>query len=159
MNSSFILNENTMKTTIDFDTEKNEKKLLKFRKEILQWINELEFIKDERIFLEHLLGSHFLDLSTPKLYEPTKELIQDLKKVENRGNELLVTIKIHKKHIVTLIEQTGFIEKIEIKKEHNKIKMEFGNYVLNFRVVKKYIFDMIKEIMKKNKQKILIKKQ
>ena len=148
-----------MKTTIDLNKKKNKKKLLKFRKEILDWINELEFIKDERIFLEHLLGSHFLDLSTPELYEPTKELINDLKKVENRGDELMVTIKIHKKHIVTLIESRGIFEKLDIKNEHNKIKMEFGNYMLNFRVVKKNIFYIIKEIMKKNKQKFIIKNQ
>lgn len=148
-----------MITTSDFNQEKNKKKLLKSRKEILQWINELKFMQYERIFLEHLLGSHFLALSTPKLYEPTKELIRKLKKVENKGNELFVTIKIHKKHIATLIEGIGFTEKLDIKKEHNKIKKEFGNYMINFKDIKKSIFDMIKEIMKKEKQKFLIKEQ
>jgi len=148
-----------MKTTIDFNTEKNKKKLLKFRKEVLQWTNELEFVEDERIFLEHLLGSHFLALSTPKLYEPTKELIKELKNVENRRDELLVTIKIHKKRIVILIENIGLLEKLEIKNEHNKIKIEFENYMRDFKKAKKDIFDMIKEIMRKDKQKFLIKKQ
>ncbi len=148
-----------MRTTTDFNQEKNKKEILKSRKETLQWINELKFMQYERIFLEHLLGSHFLALSTQKLYEPTRELIKKLKKVENRGNELLVTIKIHKKHIATLIESIGFTEKLDIKNEHKKIKKEFGNYVINFKEIKKSIFDMIKEIMKKEKQKILIKKQ
>ena len=148
-----------MKTTIDFDTKKNKKKLLKLRREILQWTNELAFIKDERIFLEHLLGSHFLALSTPKLYEPTKELIKELKKSENRRDELLVTIKIHKKRIAILIEDMDLLEKLEIKNEHSKIKVEFVNYIRDFKKVKKNIFDMIKEIMKKDKQKFLIKKQ
>jgi hypothetical protein len=133
--------------------------LLKSRKEILQWINELEFIKDEQIFLEHLLGSHFLELSTPELYEPTKKLIKNLKNIENKGNELKVTIKIHKKHIATLIESTGDTQKSESINEHIIIKKEFENYILNFKEVKKDIFDMIKEIMKKNKLKFLIKNQ
>jgi hypothetical protein len=133
--------------------------LLKSRKEILQWINELEFIKDEQIFLEHLLGSHFLELSTPELYEPTKKLIKNLKNIENKGNELKVTIKIHKKHIASLIESTGDTQKSESKKEHKIIKGEFENYILNFKEVKKEIFDVIKEIMKTNKQKFLIKNQ
>ena len=148
-----------MRTTADFKDEKNKIKLFKSRKESLQWINELEFIKDERIFLEHLLGSHFLALSTPKLYEPTKELINDLKKVENKRHELLVTIKIHKKRIATLIESIESTEKLELKNEHSKIKNEFEKYVLNFKKVKKDIFDMIKEIMKKDKLKFLIEKQ
>ncbi len=148
-----------MRTTADFKEEKNKIKLFKSRKESLQWINELEFIKDERIFLEHLLGSHFLALSTPKLYEPTKELITDLKKVENKRHELLVIIKIHKKRIATLIESIESTEKLEFKNEHSKIKKEFKKYVLNFKKVKKDIFDIIKEIMKKDKLKFLIKKQ
>ena len=148
-----------MKTTIDLDTKKNKKKLLKSRKEIILWINELDFIQDERIFLEHLLGSHFLALSTPELYEPTKELIKKLRNVENKGNELKLTIKIHKKHIAALIESTGVTEKSGFKKEHKIIKKEFENDVLNFKEVKKDIFDMIKEIMKEDKLKFLLKKE
>lgn len=148
-----------MRTTTDFKEEKNKKTLIKFRKESLQWIKELEFIKDERIFLEHLLGSHFLALSTPKLYEPTKELIKELKKIENKGEELLVTIKIHKKRIVTLIESNGFMEKIEFKNEHYKIKYELVRDMINFKEIKMKIFDIIKEIMKKDKLKFLINKQ
>ena len=153
----FILNENSMKTTNDSDKEKNKEILLKFRKEILKWINELEFLQYERTFIEHLLGSHFLAISTPKLYQPTKELIKELKKVEYRGDELFVTVRIHKKRIASLIESSGPIDKLEI--EHNRIKIEFRNYVINFKEVKKNIFDMIKKIMKKDKQKFIIKNQ
>ncbi len=146
-----------MKTTNDSDKEKNKEVLLKFRKEILKWINELEFLQYERTFIEHLLGSHFLAISTPKLYEPTKELIKELKKVENKGDELFVTVRIHKKRIASLIESRELMKEIEI--EHNKIIIEFGNYVISFKEVKKNIFDMIKKIMKKDKQKFIIKNQ
>ena len=146
-----------MKTTNDSDKEKNKEVLLKFRKEILKWINEFEFLQYERTFIEHLLGSHFLAISTPKLYEPTKELIKELKKVENKGDELFVTVRIHKKRIASLIESRELMKEIEI--EHNKIIIEFGNYVISFKEVKKNIFDMIKKIMKKDKQKFIIKNQ
>lgn len=148
-----------MNTIKDFDKEKNKKKLFKFRKEILQWINEMEFINDERTFLEHLLGSHFLALSTPQLYTPTKKIIKELKAVEKTGDEIFVLIKIHKKRVATQIENMGFMENLDIKIEHNKIRIEFENYVHNFKEVKKNIFDMIKEIMKKNKLKLLLSKQ
>ena len=148
-----------MKTTNNSDKEKNKEKLLKFRREILKWINELEFLQYERTFIEHLLGSHFLAISTPKLYEPTKELIKELKKVENKGDELFVTVRIHKKRIASLIESRELMKEIEIENEHNKIIIEFGNYVISFKEVKKNIFDMIKKIMKKDKQKFIIKNQ
>ena len=51
------------------------------------------------------------------------------------------------------------MDKLEIENEHNRIKIEFKNYVINFKEVKKNIFDMIKKIMKKDKQKFIIKNQ
>ena len=53
-----------MKTTDNLKKEKMKNKLSKLHDESLIWLNELKFAHDEHIFLEHLLSSHFLDLST-----------------------------------------------------------------------------------------------
>jgi len=148
-----------MKTVKDLDKEKNQKKLFKFHKQTVEWLNELDFIQDEQIFLEHLLSSHFLDLSKPKLYEPTRKVIKKLTDVEITGDELLDTIQIYNKHIATLIESLQLRDKKELKQEHKRIEKDFEIYILNFKYVKKKIFSMIKEIMKKDKQKLLINKQ
>ena len=67
-------------------------------------------------------------------------------------------IRIHKKRIATSIDNE--IEDNEaLLSEHNRTEIEFNNYVSEFKVVKMKIFDMIKEIMKKNKLKFLLKKR
>lgn len=147
-----------MKSLKKNEKEKIRKTLSKSHDRILSWINELEFLKDEQVFLEHLLSSHFLDLSTSKLYDPTRKLIRKLKNVEAMGNELSDTIQTHNKQLATLMESLQSKGKKEFKKEHKKITTDFVNYTLNFKYVKRKIFSMIKDIMKIHKQKLLISK-
>ncbi len=139
--------------------EKTKKKLFKFHDQATTWLSDLEFIKDEQIFLEHLLSSHFLELSTEKLYDPTRKLIKRLIEVKKMGNDLFDTIQLHDKHLSILIESSKNNGKKRFNKEHDRIKKEFENYIFSFKYVKKKIFKMIKEIMIKGKQKLLIKKQ
>jgi len=136
-----------------------KKKLYKLHDQTMQWLNELEFLQDEQKFLENLLISHFLDLSTPKLYEPTKRVIKKLKDAEKKGDEMYDIIQTHNKHLATLMESIHLNGNKEFKKEHKQIKNNFKIYVLNFKHVKKKIFEMIKEIMKLHKQKLLLEEQ
>lgn len=139
--------------------EKIKKKLSKLHEQSTSWMSDLEFMKDEQIFLEHLLSTHFLDLSKSKLYEPTRKLIKKLKDVEKMGRDLFDKIQLHNKHLSTLIESSKYKGKKGFKKEHRHIEKDFETYELNFKYVKKKIFNMIKDIMKNHKQKLLIKKE
>ncbi len=73
------------------------KNIIKTRYELhdasVSCMNELEFMKDEQLFLEHLLSSHFLELSAEELYDTTRKLIKKLKEVEHLGAELIEEVK------------------------------------------------------------------
>ena len=124
----------------------------------VQWINEIQFMTDEQIFLEHLLSSHFLELSSSKLYETTKKLIRKLKEVESLGNDLMDKIQLHNKHVGTIIENFNKEYQVSVDREHESIKNDLDSYLLKFRYIKKKIFGIIKSIMKEHKQKRLINK-
>ncbi len=124
----------------------------------VSWINELEFIKDEQVFLEHLLSTHFLDLSTEKLYETTRKLIRKLKEVEHMGVELTQEIQLYNKKIAEVLEEDNKPLEKTLDKSHTMIQNDFESYVLKFRYVKKKIFGIIKEIMVHHKQKLLLNK-
>jgi len=106
--------------------------------------------------LEHLLSTHFLDLSAEKLYETTRKLIRKLKEVENMGVELTKEIQIHNKKIAAVLEGDYNIPEKDLINGHNMIQKDFESYVLKFKYVKKKIFGIIKEIMVNHKQKLLI---
>lgn len=136
----------------------NEQELYDLRTEANNWLSKLEFMKDEQVFLEHLLSSHFLDLSTEKLYEPTRKLIRKLKDVEAIGTELLREVQRFNHKIVKAVERkSDYAENTLINDKKNILK-DFETYVLKFRYVKKKIFAMIKDIMLHHKQKLLINK-
>ncbi len=136
--------------------EKSSSKLYGLHDSSVSWINELEFMNDEQKFLEHLLSTHFLDLSAEKLYETTRKLIRKLKEVEHLGDELTQEIQTHNKKIASVLEGDQNILEKDLINGHNMIKKDFESYVLKFRYVKKKIFGIIKEIMINHKQKLLI---
>mgnify|MGYP003574497632 FL=1 len=136
--------------------EKTSSKLYGLHESSVSWINELEFMNDEQKFLEHLLSTHFLDLSAEKLYETTRKLIRKLKEVENMGVELTKEIQIHNKKIAAVLEGDDKIREKDLINGHDMIQKDFESYVLKFRYVKKKIFGIIKEIMVNHKQKLLI---
>lgn len=136
--------------------EKFRNKLFKLHEQNVTWLTELEFVQDEHIFLENLLSTHFLDLSSEKLFEPTKKLIYRLNDVKKMDNELEDAIQTHNKHVATLLESLQLDGKKDVVKEHQSIKKDFETFYLKFKFVKKKIYNMIKEIMKEHKQKLLI---
>ena len=136
--------------------EKFEKKLFKLHEQNSTWLTELEFVRDEHNFLEHLLSAHFLDLSSEKLFEPTKKLIQKLNEVERMDHELEDAIHTNNKQVATLLESLQISGKKDLMKEHQRIQKDFEIFHLKFKFVKKKIYNMIKEIMKEHKQKLLI---
>jgi len=133
------------------------KKYYELHDQTVQWINEIQFMADEQIFLEHLLSSHFLELSSSKLYETTKKLIRKLKEVETTGNDLMDMIQMHNNNLGKLIENFNENGQLTIDREHIAIKKDLEDYILKFRYVKKKIFGIIKQILKDHKQKLLIK--
>ena len=134
------------------------KKYYELHDQSVQWINEIQFMTDEQAFLEHLLSSHFLELSSSKLYETTKRLIRKLKEVESLGNDLMDRIQLHNKHVGTIIENFNKEYQVNVDREHQSIKKDLDSYLLKFRYIKKKIFGIIKSIMKEHKQKLLINK-
>lgn len=124
----------------------------------LKWINELMFIADEQVFLENLLSSHFLELSSSDHYETARKLIKKLKEVEKSGRDLMDTIELHNKHMATMIESLQLEYDVRLEADHETIQKDFDNYNVKFKYVKKKIFGIIKKIMLDHKQKLLINK-
>ena len=121
-------------------------------------MNELEFMKDEQVFLEHLLSTHFIDLSTEKLYDTTRKLIARLKEVEHLGDELTDEIHSYNKRVFEVMKKKEESLGQRLERQHQMIEKDFESYVLKFKYVKKKIFGITKEILAHHKQKLLLNK-
>ncbi len=122
----------------------------------LTYMSDLEFMRDEQSFLEHLLSSHFLELSAEELYETTRKLIRKLKEVEKLGTDLIDELTVFNKQVAATIINKDDQPATESMQKLQVFENDFSNYVLKFKYVKKKIFALIKEIMKSHKQKLLL---
>ena len=138
--------------------DREDKNVYILHEETVNWMHELEFMNDEQLFLEHLLGSHFLELSSSDHYEATRKLIRKLKEVEKSGRELMDTIELNNKHMATMIESLQLEYDLRLEADHEKIQTDFDNYLVKFKYVKRKVFGIIKQIMLDHKQKLLINK-
>lgn len=125
--------------------------------ESLNWISELKFIKDEQHFLDELLKSHTLDLIEDTYFDKSNTIIANLSKHRKTGEELLKKMINHENELLILVD--GIDQITEEKKYrflHSKYLLEVTNYFNDYKDTKKEIFDVIKKIMKEEKQKRLL---
>lgn len=125
--------------------------------ESLNWISELKFIKDEQHFLDELLKSYTIQLIEKQDFAKNKEIISELSKLEKDGEKLLKKIINHENELLILVDG---IDQIKEEKHyrflHSTYLLEVTNYYNNYKDAKKKIFDVIKKIMKQEKQKRLL---
>ncbi len=125
--------------------------------ESLNWISELKFIKDEQQFLDELLKSHTIQLIEKQDFSKNKEIISHLSKLEKDGEKLLKKIINHENELLILVDG---IDQIKEEKHyrflHSTYIMKVTNYFNEYKDVKREIFDVVKKIMKHEKQKRLL---
>lgn len=137
--------------------KKENKTIYELHKHSQTYMRELEFMRDEQSFLEHLLSSHFLELSAEELYETTRKLIRKLKEVEKMGIDLIDELTFFDKQVASSILENDDQPAVDNMQKLHLFEKDLGNYELKFKYVKKKIFALIKEIMKSHKQKLLLK--
>ncbi len=125
--------------------------------ESLNWLSELKFIKDEQHFLDELLKSYTLQLAKNQDFSKNKDIISHLSKLRKNGEELLKKIINHENELLILVDG---IDQIKEEKHyrflHSTYLMEVTNYFNEYKDVKRSIFDVVKKIMKQEKQKRLL---
>lgn len=125
--------------------------------ESLNWISELKFIKDEQRFLDELLKSYTIQLIEKQDFSKNKDIISHLSKLEKDGQELLKKIINHENELLILVDG---IDQIKEEKHyrflHRTYIMQVTNYFNEYKDVKREIFEVVKRIMKHEKQKRLL---
>ena len=125
--------------------------------ESLNWISELKFIKDEQHFLDELLKSYTFQLIEKQDFSKNKDIISHLSKLRKDGEELLKKIINHENELLILVDG---IDQIKEEKHyrflHSTHIMEVTNYFNEYKDAKRDIFEVVKRIMKHEKQKRLL---
>ena len=122
-----------------------------------QWISELEFIKTEQHFLEELIEENTLNLLSGDTFSKSKELVTHLSNTEKKVDILLPKIHGHNNDLEILINNLE-TKKVQdhVKEIHYELETAVDSFLADFRELKTDVFDLIKLIIKRNKQKRLL---
>ena len=123
----------------------------------LQWLSELNFIKDEHRFLNDLIRSFTLQITNMGLFEKSRKLIISISNSELSADKLLKEVKTHENQLSIMIDD---IDQPKMEKAyaetHRDFIIEIAAYCAGYRNLKGSLFTMLSKIMKKEKQKRLL---
>ena len=144
-----------MKPKLKKDWHSREKGIDEIHNDSIQWISEIDFISDEMRFLNHLLGTNYIQCIEVGLDKKIKTYLDKINDDKKIGDALKELINKHEIILADLIETNSVTSNINYLKTHKKLENEVQLYFKKYKRIKKHIFEIVENIMKKKNQKKL----
>ncbi len=126
----------------------------------IQWISELNFMKDEHQFLAEMLTEYTLPIIESYLLSKVKNLIDRLTKYKEKTETLLNKIIEHRKGLLVMVDGINQLEEEKrYKKEHGELLIDINQLTREYNDLKNEIFVTITQALKQQKQKQFFKYQ
>lgn len=123
----------------------------------IQWISELKFVKDEQRFLNDLIRSYTLPITSLGIFEESRKLVTAISNSELEVKQLLKRVQIHENQLSIMLDD---IDQPKMEKAytetHRDLLTEIDVCLINYRKLKGSLFKMISKVIKKEKQKRLL---
>ena len=115
----------------------------------IHWLSELNFIKDEHLFFEHLLEP-YINLS--KKYSPVQNLLEEISILKEECKCLTSVVLSHQNKLDVLVDGINQIKEEELYKEtHHELVDTMNQFLLMHQQLKKDLFKTVKAVMKDQK--------
>ncbi|MEB8328876.1 hypothetical protein OO009_05875 [Flavobacteriaceae bacterium KMM 6897] len=123
----------------------------------LLWFSELNFIKDEQLFLNNLIKSYTIQLTDKEIFEKSKELVGALLKAEKEVISLMKKVQLHNNQLEIMVDD---VDQLKMEKAyqatHNELLLAVNEYSSSYRTIKRRLFKLVSKVMKMDKQKRLL---
>ena len=116
-----------------------------------QWQSNLSFMKDELIFIDHLLKSYVFQPNTPNLFERIQDYLSRLKKAKKEQKLLAAQIGAHENILGGLLECTDDNCDLSYYQKHDTLKAQVMACTQYFQQLKLEIFNYAIGVLKKRK--------
>ncbi|MDU8885708.1 hypothetical protein RXV94_06015 [Yeosuana sp. MJ-SS3] len=122
-----------------------------------KWLSELEFIKDECLFFDDLIKSYTLQMLDSKHFVESKKMIDKLSSNQKETDNKIKSIKAHERELKIMVDGIDQLkEEAVYKEQHRKLIINVNEFLKNYRAFKTQLFNLIKKIIKEQKQKRLL---
>lgn len=123
----------------------------------VQWMSELTFVRDEQLFLNDLVKTYTLQLTNPELFDESKEVIEAVLHAEKDVVVLMKKVQAHENHLEIMVNDVDELKMEKAYREtHWQLLTQVGSYLTAYRDIKKRLFKLVTQVMKKQKQKRLL---
>lgn len=123
----------------------------------LLWLSELRFMKDEQLFLNHLIKHYTLQLVDSEIFGKSKIIVTTLADLEKVAISLMKKVQAHENKLEIMIDD---VDQIELEKAyrdtHRELTSRIDHYKEEYREIKTKLFDLVSSVLKKEKQKRLL---
>ncbi|MHB1148340.1 MAG: hypothetical protein ACYC01_12205 [Lutibacter sp.] len=144
-----------MKTKIKKDWFGRKKSTDELHTDSKIWVSEINLIKDEIRFLEHLLSANYIDFLAAGLHKKIEDHVKQISIQKNVGTELQELINGQEKVLSELIKTESVTGNINYIENHKKLEIEVNTYLYKYKDLKQQIFKIVENVMKKSIQKKL----
>lgn len=116
------------------------------------WLSQLNFIKDEYLFFEHLITSLSNELSTLNDFLADKELIDILNKSHKKVLQLIAAVVKHEKALQIMLDEINQPkDEKNYKETHRKLAVEVHEFLGEHYNLKTQFFDILTKMKKEEK--------
>lgn len=119
------------------------------------WISEIDFYQNEIEFLEELLSQHLIAIKKPAYNNISDQLIQNITQIKALLIHIKSIIYTQNKLLSVIIENNSRGEDT-FEKNHLLLMADFKNLINKVKEIKLSVYTILKDVLKKNKQKRLI---
>jgi hypothetical protein len=144
-----------METKMKKDWFGREKSIDELHHDAKLWVSEINLIKDEIRFLEHLLSANYIDFLSAGLHKKIEESVKEISLQKNIGTTLQEVINSQEKILAELIQYESVSGNKNYLESHKKLEKEVTAYIKKYKDLKQHIFKVVEDVMKKKDQKKL----
>lgn len=121
------------------------------------WLSDLNFIKDEQVFLEELITNYTQKILEDESLTRAQTATTALYRTKRGCEKLLHQVIDHENDLKLMVDGKNEIEKeTQYKEEHREISSIVSSFYHDYKAVKFEIFELIKDIIKIDKMAHLI---
>ena len=122
------------------------------------WLSDLNFIKVEQIFLEDLITNYTQKIIDANAIDRAQNVSTALQRTKRGSQKIVNALLRHEKDLELMVDGKDELDKEDkYKTEHREFTKTVSSFYYDYKAVKFEIFELIKELMKSDKQEHLLK--
>lgn len=125
--------------------------------ETVQWLSELNFVRDEQDFLNNLVKHYTIQLADARRLEKSRAIVGAILDAEKEVKVLMKKIQAHENQLDIMVDDIDQPAMERAYKEtHKELMILMQRYLEEYRELKKRLFDLVSKVIKKEKQHRLL---